>query len=187
MRRSTCSTVGGGGWKSSAPSDSRARVPCWCSRIAPGTVFPYEAFMLARALGMVPGARAARPLLDDWLLALPVVGGALRALGAETSSAPTLRRVLASGDVAITFPETPAVVGKPMSHWYRLGTFGQGTHLRVALDAGAPIVPVARHRRRGSAAGPVADRTPGAPPRLARRPRHARGHSPADEVDDPRR
>lgn len=109
-----------------------------------GTLLPYEAFMLARALGAAaPDARAAHPLVDEWLLGLPVVGGALGVLGAAPSTAATLRRVLAAGEIAITFPEGPATVGKSSAHWYRLGAFSRGDLLRVALDAGAPIVPVA--------------------------------------------
>src|SRR4029453_3635160 len=52
-----------------------------------GTLLPYEAFMLARALGSAaPESRPARPLLDDWLLRVPLVGGAATALGAVAAS-----------------------------------------------------------------------------------------------------
>jgi 1-acyl-sn-glycerol-3-phosphate acyltransferase len=108
-----------------------------------GTLLPYEAFMLARAFSLLPTPRTAHPLLDEWLLALPVLGGALQALGAAASTVPTLRQLLAAGDVAITFPESPEVVGKPASSWYRLAAFRRAHLLRVALDVGAPIVPVA--------------------------------------------
>src|SRR5262245_7845061 len=78
-----------------------------------GTLLPYEAFMLARGLGSAaPEPRAARPLLDDWLLRLPIVGGAAAALGAVPASPVALRRVLAAGDVAIMFPEGDDAVAK---------------------------------------------------------------------------
>ena len=109
-----------------------------------GTLLPYEAFMLARALGShPPEVRAARPLVDDWLLRLPLVGGAVAALGAVPASAAALRRVLTAGEVAITFPEGPAAVAKSVAHRYRLATFSRGGLLRAAVDAGVPIVPVA--------------------------------------------
>jgi 1-acyl-sn-glycerol-3-phosphate acyltransferase len=109
-----------------------------------GTLLPYEAFMLARALGPAASeARAARPLVDDWLLRLPLVGRAAAALGAVASSPAALRRVLAAGDVAITFPEGADGVAKPVTHRYRLAAFGRRSLLRVALDARVPIVPVA--------------------------------------------
>src|SRR5262249_61355047 len=73
-----------------------------------GTLLPYEAFMLVRAFATSPPeARAAHPLLDDWLLRLPLLGGAVAALGAVSASPAALRRILRSGDGAITFPERP--------------------------------------------------------------------------------
>ncbi len=109
-----------------------------------GTLLPYEAFMLARGLTAGgPDARAARPLVDDWVLRLPLVGTAVAALGALPASPTTLRGVLRAGEVAITFPEGPDAVAKPVTSRYRLAAFARGSLLRVALDAGAPIVPVA--------------------------------------------
>jgi 1-acyl-sn-glycerol-3-phosphate acyltransferase len=109
-----------------------------------GTVLPYEALMLARALRTPsPEGRAARPIVDDWLLRLPLLGGVLTALGAAPAAPAALRRVLAAGEVAISFPEGPAAVGKPVARWYRLAAFTRAGLLRVALQAGVPIVPVA--------------------------------------------
>jgi 1-acyl-sn-glycerol-3-phosphate acyltransferase len=109
-----------------------------------GTLLPYEAFMLARALGSAaPESRPARPLLDDWLLRVPLVGGAATALGAVAASPAALRRVLAAGEVAITFPEGDDAVAKPVAHRYRLTAFARRSLLRVAIDARVPIVPVA--------------------------------------------
>src|SRR5262245_6815637 len=109
-----------------------------------GTLLPYEAFMLARALRSDrPELRPARPLLDDWLLRLPVVGRAIGALGAEAAGPGVARRVLQAGEVAITFPEGLDAVAKPLTQRYRLAAFGRATLLRAAVDAGAPIVPVA--------------------------------------------
>jgi 1-acyl-sn-glycerol-3-phosphate acyltransferase len=109
-----------------------------------GALLPYEAFMLARALGRrSPGVRAARAVVDAWVLGLPVAGAAAAALGAIPATAGALRRVLAAGEVAIIFPEGPEAVAKPLARRYRLAPFGRASLVRVAVDAGAPIVPVA--------------------------------------------
>jgi len=109
-----------------------------------GTLLPYEAFMLARAFATSPPeARAAHPLVDDWLLRLPLIGGAVAALGAVSASPAALRRILRSGDVAITFPEGPDAVAKTVAHRYRLASITRGGLLRVAVESGVPIVPVA--------------------------------------------
>jgi 1-acyl-sn-glycerol-3-phosphate acyltransferase len=59
------------------------------------------------------------------------------------ASPAALRRVLAAGEVAITFPEGDDAVAKPLSHRYRLAAFARRSLLRVAIDAEVPIVPVA--------------------------------------------
>src|SRR4029450_7475568 len=57
-----------------------------------GTLPPCEPFMRARALGPAASeARAARPLVDDWLLRLPLVGRAAAARGGG-GSGPVGRR-----------------------------------------------------------------------------------------------
>ncbi len=107
-----------------------------------GMLVPMEAFMLARALGRQAGGdRAARPFVDEWQLRIPIIGTALSALGALPANT-AVRRVLAAGEVAITFPEGPAAIAKGGAGHYRLAPFGRGA-LRVALEAGVPIVPVA--------------------------------------------
>lgn len=109
-----------------------------------GTPLPYDAFMIAVALAADhPSGRRARPLVDRWMLRLPVAGSALSALGAEPATAARLRRLLAGGEAAIVFPEGRDSMGRPFDHRYRLSRFGHAALLRVAVEAGAPIVPVA--------------------------------------------
>lgn len=118
-----------------------ARGPVLVAANRTGALFPYEAFMLARALGRP--ASGARPMLDDWLLGFPVAGAAAAALGAIPATADSLRRVLAAGEVVIGFPEGPEAVAKPLARRYRLAPFGRASLVRVASEAGAPVVPVA--------------------------------------------
>lgn len=109
-----------------------------------GTPLPYDAFMLAVALAADhPAARRARPLVDRWMLRLPVAGAALSALGAEPATAAHLRRLLGQGEAAIVFPEGRDSVGREFDRRYRLSRFGHAALLRTAVEAGAPIVPVA--------------------------------------------
>src|SRR5262249_6701330 len=107
-------------------------------------MLPYEAFMLARALRATSsGARAVRPLVDDWILRLPVLGTAAATLGAVAARVSALRPVLDAGEIAITFPEGERVIAKPLAQRYRLASFGRGAWLRAAVETGAAIVPVA--------------------------------------------
>lgn len=109
-----------------------------------GTPLPYDAFMLAVALAVDhPAARRARPLVERWMLRLPVVGATLSALGAEPATVARLRRLLAADEAAIVFPEGRDAVGRPFDHRYRLARFGHTPLLRAAVEAGAAIVPVA--------------------------------------------
>ena len=59
---------------------------------------PYEALVVARALSQgAPQAAVVRPLVDPWLLELPVVGATLRALGARPATRLAARAVLEAG------------------------------------------------------------------------------------------
>ena len=109
-----------------------------------GSLMPYEAFMLARAFTSGhDNGRIARPLADEWLMRLPVVGPALASLGALPATPAGARAVLGAGALAIAFPEGPGAVAKPFSHRYRLAPFSRGSLLRLAAEMGAAIVPVA--------------------------------------------
>jgi 1-acyl-sn-glycerol-3-phosphate acyltransferase len=109
-----------------------------------GTPLPYDAFMMAVALAVDhPSGRRARPLVERWMLRLPLAGPALSALGAEPATVARLRRLLAADEAAIVFPEGRDAVGRPFEQRYRLARFGHTPLLRAAVEAGASIVPVA--------------------------------------------
>jgi 1-acyl-sn-glycerol-3-phosphate acyltransferase len=109
-----------------------------------GTLLPYDAFMVAVALAMDhPAGRRTRPLVDEWLTQLPLIGPALLRLGAEPVTAPRLRRRLAAGDAVVTFPEGRDAFAKSFAHRYRLARFGRTALLRTAIELETPIVPVA--------------------------------------------
>lgn len=106
-----------------------------------GSLLPYEAFMLAEALGSA--MRPARPLIDHSLIDLPIVGSMLGALGAMPVSPVNVRQVLQSDELAVVFPEGPGAMAKTFAQRYRLAAFGRSPILRAAIETGAPIVPVA--------------------------------------------
>jgi 1-acyl-sn-glycerol-3-phosphate acyltransferase len=109
-----------------------------------GTLLPYDAFMVSVALAMDhPAGRRSRPLVDEWLTELPLVGAALRRLGAQPATPARLRRLLEAGDAAVAFPEGRDAFAKSFAHRYRLARFGRTVLLRTAIELEAPIVPVA--------------------------------------------
>ena len=104
---------------------------------------PYEALMLEVALATEhPTGRAAHALVDGGLAELPVVGRLLASRTLPATPA-ALRRVLDADEVAVVFPEGRAALAKPWAQRYRLARFGQSALLRVAIETGTPIVPVA--------------------------------------------
>jgi 1-acyl-sn-glycerol-3-phosphate acyltransferase len=83
-----------------------------------------------------------RPFVDEWLMSLPLVAGALQGLGAERVSRARVRRSLDLGETAIVFPEGREAVARPYTDAYRVGRFTRSGVLRIALEARMPIVPL---------------------------------------------
>jgi 1-acyl-sn-glycerol-3-phosphate acyltransferase len=109
-----------------------------------GALLPYDALMVATALRTVhPAHRRARPLVEDYLYYWPHVGTALARLGAVRAARANARRLLEREEAVIAFPEGARGLGKPYRERYRLQRFGRGGFVRLALEAHAPIVPVA--------------------------------------------
>lgn len=109
-----------------------------------GTLLPYDAFMVTVALAMDhPSGRRSRPLVDEWLTELPLVGAVLRGLGAQPATPARLRRLLEAGDAAVAFPEGRDAYAKSFAQRYRLARFGRTALLRAAVELEVPVVPVA--------------------------------------------
>ena len=108
-----------------------------------GTV-PWDAFVLRHALRREhPARRDLRPLLDDAECDLPVIGAAAVRYGAVRATAEAAHAVLSAGGLVSVFPEGSAVARKPWRDRYRIQRFGRGGFVKVAIRAGAPIVPCA--------------------------------------------
>jgi 1-acyl-sn-glycerol-3-phosphate acyltransferase len=105
---------------------------------------PWDAFVLRHALRREHAARRElRPLLDDRECALPLIGPAAIRYGAVRASVDAAERLLGTGQVIGVFPEGSSAAQKPWRERYRIQRFGRGGFAKVALRAGAPIVPCA--------------------------------------------
>jgi 1-acyl-sn-glycerol-3-phosphate acyltransferase len=98
---------------------------------------PWDGAMVATAIRR-NGGRELRALGLDSLFALPWAGMALRRAGALPSGASNARRLLADGQLVLVSPEAGVPDGR-----YRIGRFGRGEFVEVALQSGVPIVPCA--------------------------------------------
>lgn len=81
---------------------------------------------------------------ENLLSRTPVLNWLFRRAGGIEANPETARRLLGEeGCLALVFPEGTKGTGKHVSQRYRLQRFGRGGFVRVAMDAGVPIVPVA--------------------------------------------
>lgn len=107
-------------------------------------LLPWDALVLRHALRRDhPAHRELRPLLDDAACDRPVSGGLAIRLGAVRSGPEAAARLLADGDLVGVFPEGSAAEVRPWRERYRVGPLGRGGFVKVALRAGAAIVPCA--------------------------------------------
>jgi 1-acyl-sn-glycerol-3-phosphate acyltransferase len=90
-----------------------------------------------------PDVADSRWLLEDQVFHAPFVGLLANRLGAVRANPDNALKLLAEGRPVIVFPEGFHGLSKPFSERYRLRRFGRGGYLKVALRAGAPVVPVA--------------------------------------------
>lgn len=88
-----------------------------------------------------------RPLYmlgDELVGRVPVLGRVFRRLGGVEANPESAHILLGrEGRLGLVFPEGTKGTAKHMSERYRLRRFGRGGFVRVALDAGVPVVPVA--------------------------------------------
>jgi len=105
-----------------------------------GILLPYEALMVAVAVAVDhPTGRVAWPLVDDWVVRMRL-SNALRVLRATPG---VMRRLLECDEAVIVLPEGREACAKSRRRWYRLAGFGRAGFARVAIETGAPIIPIA--------------------------------------------
>jgi 1-acyl-sn-glycerol-3-phosphate acyltransferase len=86
--------------------------------------------------------RIIRSMVERWSQTLPFVGTFFQRVGQVVGVPENARRLLEQGEAVLVFPEGARGVSKPFRDRYRLTEFGLG-FMRLALETGAPIVPVA--------------------------------------------
>jgi 1-acyl-sn-glycerol-3-phosphate acyltransferase len=86
--------------------------------------------------------RAVRALMDTWVPTLPFVSTFMARCGQVVGTPENCRRLLAADEALLVFPEGTRGLNKLFRDRYQLQRFGQG-FMRLALESGAPVVPVA--------------------------------------------
>lgn len=104
---------------------------------------PFDAAMLGLSLLVERDPpRVLRALVEKWVPTLPFFSTILARLGQVVGTPDNCRRLLAADEAILVFPEGVKGLNKPWSERYHLQRFGRG-FMRLALEAGAPIVPIA--------------------------------------------
>jgi 1-acyl-sn-glycerol-3-phosphate acyltransferase len=107
-------------------------------------VLPYDGLMINLAVRHEhPARRDCRMLALDMFALLPVLAPLLARSGAVRANQENGERLLRKGELVGVFPEGVKGVGKRFQQRYKLGRFGRGGFVRLALRTGAPIVPCA--------------------------------------------
>jgi len=86
--------------------------------------------------------RIIRSMVEKWTQTLPFVGTTFSRVGQVVGVPENGRRLLELGEALVVFPEGARGISKPFSERYRLTDFGLG-FMRLALETGTPVVPVA--------------------------------------------
>ena len=104
---------------------------------------PFDAAMIEIALLIDKDPpRVARALVEKWVPTLPFVSTYMARCGQIVGTPENCRRLLAADEAILVFPEGVRGLNKPYRERYRLRPFGPG-FMRLALESGAPIVPIA--------------------------------------------
>jgi 1-acyl-sn-glycerol-3-phosphate acyltransferase len=119
-----------------------AKGPCLLVANRSG-LLPYDGLVISHSVERfhTPGQRP-RFFVADWLMTLPFVQPYLARLGGVRACRENAERLLDAGHFVVVFPEGAKGATKVFRERYRLKRFGRGGVVRVALESGAPLVPV---------------------------------------------
>jgi 1-acyl-sn-glycerol-3-phosphate acyltransferase len=106
-------------------------------------LLPYDGLMLSHCVERFRG-ELGRPrfTVADWLITLPFAQPYLARLGGVRACRENVDRLLHTGHSVAVFPEGVKGAAKVFRERYRLQRFGRGGVIRVAIEAGVPLVPV---------------------------------------------
>ncbi len=103
---------------------------------------PFDGMMIATAMLLEANPpRIVRGMAEYFVSELPFVSVAAARGGTLSGTPRNCINLLKGGEVVMAFPEGARGMNKPFSKRYRLERFGLG-FMRLALEAGVPIVPV---------------------------------------------
>ncbi len=117
-----------------------AKGPCLLVANRSG-LLPWDGLVLSHTIERARGERP-RFFVADWLMTLPFAMPTLARWGGVRACRENALRLLSSGRYVIVFPEGAKGATKVFRERYRLKRFGRGGVIRVALETGAPLVPV---------------------------------------------
>ncbi len=104
--------------------------------------FAYDGAMLAMAMLLeATPPRVCRAMGEFFLFRTPWVGQTAARMGAMVGTPENCAAMLHEGECVMVFPEGARGANKPFRKRYQLQRFGTG-FMRLALETGAPIVPV---------------------------------------------
>jgi len=104
---------------------------------------PLDGVMIATALMMdADPPRFPRSMVEKWTAELPFVSVLFPRVGQVVGSPSNARRLLENEESLVVFPEGARGISKTFDKRYQMTPFGLG-FMRLALETGTPIVPVA--------------------------------------------
>jgi len=107
------------------------------------SLLPYDGLLLSHMIERLhPSRERPRFFVADGLMTAPFVQPTLARLGGVRACRENAARLLGSGRYVVVFPEGDKGASKVFRERYQLKRFGRGGVIRVALESGAPLVPV---------------------------------------------
>jgi 1-acyl-sn-glycerol-3-phosphate acyltransferase len=104
---------------------------------------PFDGMMIGCALVLERDPpRVARAMVEKWIPKLPFVSVFFARVGQIVGTPENCRRLLENEEAILVFPEGARGISKTFDKRYQLERFGTG-FMRLALETGTPIVPVA--------------------------------------------
>ena len=89
-----------------------------------------------------PQPRLVRAMVEFFVPTVPFASYLFSRWGQITGTPENCRRLLSAEEAVLVFPEGARGISKPFNKRYQLADFGKG-FMRLALETGAPIIPVA--------------------------------------------
>jgi 1-acyl-sn-glycerol-3-phosphate acyltransferase len=104
---------------------------------------PFDGLVIGSACFLEPPQpRLVRAMVEFFVPTVPFASYLFSRWGQITGTPENCRRLLSAEEAVLVFPEGARGISKPFSKRYQLADFGKG-FMRLALETGSPIVPVA--------------------------------------------